>query len=91
MIHNSSVIDKKAKISNSVKIGPFCNIGPNVELSDGVELISKRFPKTSIMIEHNSFHPIFGIKHFFYNRVQLMVGAWNLKKLTANLSYRYTL
>jgi UDP-N-acetylglucosamine acyltransferase len=40
MIHNSSVIDKKAKISNSVKIGPFCNIGPNVELSDGVELIS---------------------------------------------------
>jgi len=60
-------------------------------LFGGVELISKRFPKTSIMIEHNSFHPIFGIKHFFYNRVQLMVGAWNLKKLTANLSYRYTL
>jgi UDP-N-acetylglucosamine acyltransferase len=40
MIHNSSVIDKKAKISNKVNIGPFCNIGPNVQLSDGVELIS---------------------------------------------------
>ena len=34
MIHNSSVIDKKAKISNKVKIGPFCYVGPNVELAD---------------------------------------------------------
>ena len=40
MIHNSSVIDKKAKISKNVKIGPFCVVGPNVELSENVELIS---------------------------------------------------
>jgi len=40
MIHNSSVIDKQAKISNKVKIGPFCYVGPNVELADEVELIS---------------------------------------------------
>ena len=40
MIHNSSVVDKKAKISNNVKIGPFCYVGPNVELSENVELIS---------------------------------------------------
>ena len=40
MIHNSSIIDKNAKVSNSVKIGPFCYVGPDVELSDGVELIS---------------------------------------------------
>ena len=40
MIHNSSVIDIKAKISKTVKIGPFCYIGPGVELSDNVELIS---------------------------------------------------
>ena len=40
MIHNSSIIDKKAEISNKVKIGPFCNVGPNVKLKDGVELIS---------------------------------------------------
>ena len=40
MIHNSSVIDKQAKISKNVKIGPFCYIGPNVELADDVELIS---------------------------------------------------
>ena len=40
MIHKTSVIDKKAKISDNVKIGPFCYVGPNVELSEGVELVS---------------------------------------------------
>jgi UDP-N-acetylglucosamine acyltransferase len=40
MIHNSSVIDKKANISDKAKIGPFCYVGPNVELADEVELIS---------------------------------------------------
>ena len=40
MIHNSSVIDKKAKIGNEVKVGPFCYIGPEVQISDRVELIS---------------------------------------------------
>ena len=40
MIHKSSVIDTNAKIPSTVTIGPFCYIGPNVELSDGVELIS---------------------------------------------------
>ena len=40
MIHNSSVISKKAKLGNNVKIGPFCNIADFVTLEDGVELIS---------------------------------------------------
>ena len=40
MIHNSSVIDKKAEIGNEVKVGPFCYIGPEVQISEGVELIS---------------------------------------------------
>ena len=40
MIHNSSVIDKKAKIGKNVKIGPFCYIGPKVQIGDNVELIS---------------------------------------------------
>ena len=40
MIHNSSVIDKKANIGNNVKIGPFCYVGPNVELQQDVELAS---------------------------------------------------
>jgi len=40
MIHNSSIIDKKAIIGKEVKIGPFCYVGPNVNLSNNVELIS---------------------------------------------------
>ena len=40
MIHNSSIISKKAKIGNNVKIGAFCNVGDFVELEEGVELIS---------------------------------------------------
>jgi len=48
MIHNSSVIDKKAKIGKDVNVGPFCYIGPKVQISDGVELIS------SIHIEGNT-------------------------------------
>tara|TARA_B100001093_G_scaffold467069_1_gene485997 strand:+ start:265 stop:1050 length:786 start_codon:yes stop_codon:yes gene_type:complete len=40
MIHNSSIISKKAKIGSNVKIGPFCNIGDSVQLDDGVELVS---------------------------------------------------
>ena len=40
MIHNSSIIDKKAKIGKEVKIGPFCYIGSKVQIGEGVELIS---------------------------------------------------
>ena len=40
MIHQSSVIDTKAKISKNVKVGPFCYIGPEVQLGENVELIS---------------------------------------------------
>ena len=40
MIHKSSVINSKAKIGKDVKIGPFCFVGANVQLDDGVELIS---------------------------------------------------
>ena len=39
MIHNSSVIDKKAKVAETTKIGPFCYVGPGVELSENVELV----------------------------------------------------
>ena len=40
MIHNTSIIDQKAKISKSANIGPFCFVGPNVELKENVNLIS---------------------------------------------------
>lgn len=39
-IHTSAIIDPRARISDTVKIGPFCVIGPEVEIGFGVELIS---------------------------------------------------
>ncbi len=40
MIHNSRIVDGKAKIGKNVKIGPFCYVGPDVTLNENVELIS---------------------------------------------------
>ena len=34
MIHKTAIVNTKAKISNSVEIGPFSIIGPNVEIGD---------------------------------------------------------
>jgi len=34
-IHQSAIIDPKAKISNNVEIGPFCVIGANVKIDEG--------------------------------------------------------
>ena len=36
MIHQTAIIDSKAKVSSSVKIGPYTVIGPNVEISEDV-------------------------------------------------------
>ena len=36
MIHNTAIVDSKAKISNSVNIGPYSVIGPNVEIGENV-------------------------------------------------------
>ena len=40
MIHRTSIIDKKAKISKNVKIGAYSVIGPNVEIAENVEIHS---------------------------------------------------
>jgi UDP-N-acetylglucosamine acyltransferase len=40
MIHKTCIIDKRAKISNNVMIGPYCIIGPNVEIEENVEILS---------------------------------------------------
>lgn len=39
-IHPSSIIDKNAKIHETVKIGPFCIVGPNVEIGANTVLHS---------------------------------------------------
>ena len=41
MIHETSIIDKKAKISTNVNIGAYTIIGPNVEINENVEIHSQ--------------------------------------------------
>ena len=40
MIHKTAIVDAKAKISDNVKIGPYCFIGPEVEIGAGTILHS---------------------------------------------------
>jgi UDP-N-acetylglucosamine acyltransferase len=39
-IHSTAIVDNKAKIHPSCKIGPYCIIGTNVELGKGCHLVS---------------------------------------------------
>lgn len=39
-VHATAIVDPKARLGEDVAIGPFCCIGPDVELGDGVRLIS---------------------------------------------------
>ena len=40
MIHKTSIINSKAKISKTAKIGPYTIIGPNVTIEEKVEIHS---------------------------------------------------
>ena len=40
MIHKTAIVDKKAKISSKVEIGPYSIIGPNVEIDDNTKIQS---------------------------------------------------
>ena len=40
MIHKTAIIDLKAKVSDSVKVGAYSVIGPNVEIGEGTEIQS---------------------------------------------------
>jgi UDP-N-acetylglucosamine acyltransferase len=40
MIHKTSIIDSKAKISDNVEIGPYCVIGPKVEIKSNTIIYS---------------------------------------------------
>jgi UDP-N-acetylglucosamine acyltransferase len=39
-IHPTAIVDSKAKLDDSVEIGPFCMVGPDVTLARGVRLLS---------------------------------------------------
>ncbi len=54
MIHPTSIIDSKSKISDSVEIGPYCIIGPNVEIRENSKLHSHISIKGNTKIGKNN-------------------------------------
>lgn len=39
-IHPHAIVEDGARLGAGVRVGPFCTVGPEVELEDGVELVS---------------------------------------------------
>ena len=62
MIHKTAIIDPKAKIASSVKIGPYCVIGPNVEIGDNTIIQSHVHISVSAKIgKGNKIYPFVSI------------------------------
>ena len=62
MIHKTAIIDPKAKISTSVKIGPYAIIGPDVEIDDNSIIQSHvNINGHTIIGKHNNIYPFASI------------------------------
>ena len=58
MIHKTSIINKNAKISKNVEIGPYCIIGSNVEIGEGTKLHSHvNIVGNTLIGKNNIFFP----------------------------------
>ena len=71
MIHKTAVVDSKAKISSSVKIGAYSVIGPNVEIGDNTIIHSQ------VNISGNT-------KIGIGNNVQIAGGSGVIKDISDN-------
>lgn len=60
-------------------------------LFGGIEVQNINHANTSLMAEFNSFHPIVGVQHFFFNKIKIMFGVWDLKKFTTSFNYHILL
>jgi UDP-N-acetylglucosamine acyltransferase len=57
-IHPTAIVDPKAKIAASCKIGPYCIIGADVEMGEGCELVSHvRIDGPTRIGKNNGFFP----------------------------------
>tara|TARA_B100000780_G_C21111919_1_gene449411 strand:- start:835 stop:1617 length:783 start_codon:yes stop_codon:yes gene_type:complete len=62
MIHKTSIISSKAKISTNVQIGPFCVIGPNVEIGkDTIVQSHVNISGNTIIGKSNKIYPFASI------------------------------
>ena len=84
MIHNTSIVDKNAKIGNNVEIGPYCVIGPNVKIADNNKLHSHvNISGNTTIGEGNIFYPFCSIGNdpqdlkFSGENTELTIGNGN--------------
>ena len=84
MIHNTAIIDSKAKISESVEIGPYTVIGPNVKIGANVKIHSHvNIHGNTIIGQNNQIYPFASIgndpQDLKYNgeQTQLIIGENN--------------
>ncbi len=62
IIHESSIVDKKAELASDVTVGPFCTIGPEVIIGAGSTLISHVVLGGKTVIgRNNTFYPFASI------------------------------
>ena len=84
MIHKTAIIDSKAKISSSVKIGPYTVIGPNVEINSNTIIQSHvNISGYTIIGKDNKVYPFASIgsdpQDMKYNgeKTKLLIGDNN--------------
>ena len=84
MIHDTSIVDKNAKIGNNVEIGPYCVIGPNVKIADNNKLHSHvNITGNTTVGEGNTFYPFCSIGNdpqdlkFSGENTELTIGNGN--------------
>lgn len=84
-IHPSAIVDPGAQLSEDVVVGPYCCVGPEVELADGVRLISHAVVAGRTVIGPGcQIYPFASIGHqpqdlkFHGEKSRLEIGANNI-------------
>ena len=80
-IHPTAIVDRKAQLADSVKVGPYCVVGPQVSIEAGTELKSHVVIEGRTAIgENNIFFPFSAIggvpqdKKYHGEDSQLIIG-----------------
>lgn len=83
-IHPTAIVDHKAQLADSVKVGPYCVVGPQVSIEAGTELKSHVVIEGRTAIgENNIFFPFSAIggvpqdKKYHGEDSQLIIGNGN--------------
>ncbi len=84
-IHTTAVVDGKARIGAGVVVGPYCIVGPDVELKEGVRLVSHAVVTGATTVgEGSAIYPFASIGHppqdlkYKGEKSRLVIGRRNI-------------